>query len=240
MRRLRAWAGAAVLSCFAGAAVAGVSPRQIVSGAQMCEAATAAVAQAVRQYAASARLEARCEDGVPDVTVPAGRVSLAAVDDAVFLHGRAAVLLQLQVDGHSVRKVKVPLRVDLRVPQWCAVAALPAGTALDADRFSPCLEPLTWRDQLALAARPLPAGRLARRMAAGDVLRPQDVAAPDRVLRGDPVEVVYHAGALTLQSRGQVRHDARVGEPVQVQLAGGQVLSGRLATASEVQVQEYR
>lgn len=240
MRPLRAWAGPVALCCFAGGAAAGVARQQTVSAPEMCEAAKAGVAQAVHRQVARAQFQAQCEEGLSDVTVPAGRVSLTLADDTVPLHGRGAVLLQLLVDRHPVRRVKVPLRVDLRVSQWCAVTAVPAGSPIDAGRFSPCLEPLTQREQLSLAAQPLPAGRVARSLALGDMLRPQDVSAPDSVLRGETVGVVYRVGALTLQSRGEVRENARVGQSVQVRLAGGQILSGRLATASEVEVQEYR
>jgi flagella basal body P-ring formation protein FlgA len=88
-----------------------------------------------------------------------------------------------------------------------------------------------------LAGRPLPSGRLARAIRAGDALSSADIAETGVQLRGDIVTVQYRVGALVLESSGELSQNAHVGESVRVRLRGsGDSLVGRLASARLVEV----
>ena len=155
-----------------------------------------------------------------------------------MLDGLQDVALELRVDERTYRHVRLPVRVTLETPQWCAQEALVAGQALVPQHYVPCMRPLRHADQWALAGQLLPGGRLKRALRPGELLMARDVADGEMRLRGDAVTVVLRAGAFTLESLGRLGQDARVGDTVNVQLQGSaQSVIGRLAAAQLVEVE---
>lgn len=213
-------------------------PMQRIAMPSLCEPAREAVLEAVGALPAGARVEVRCEAGPAAIDVPAGRLQVVAQRIGRPLDGPHDVTLELRVDDRPQRHVRLPVRVTLEAPQWCAQDALAAGQPVAPRQFAPCLRPLRHADQWQLAGQPLPAGRLKRALRAGDALLPRDVADGDLRLRGDTVTVVLRAGGITLESSGRLGQDARVGDTVSVHLPGSaQSVSGRLAAAQLVEVE---
>jgi flagella basal body P-ring formation protein FlgA len=224
-----------------GAARVDGAPRAaggLVSPVGLCSSARAALQRAVAEQVPGAQLQSHCEEPLPSVAIPEGEVMFRAADLVMPRHGRQVVVVDVLVGDRVVRKVRVPLSVALSVPQWCAVEPVPAGAALGRERFTACLQPLMRADQLVVSGSQLPEGRVTRALTAGEALRAGDVTDPEHAARGDAVQVVYRAGSLMLQSRGELRRAGRIGDLVQVRLADGQTVSGRLVGATEVQLQE--
>lgn len=232
---LRVMALTACTLALCGRSAAG---QQEVDGALLCAAALAHLRSAVDQLPEVGRFEARCEEGIPSMVAPTGPLSLSAPGAPVVLNGLQSVAVRVEVDGRAARTARIPVRVTLELLQWCARDALPSGSEIVAGRFERCTRPALRADQLPLAGHPLPQGRLYRALKAGDVLSARDVAPQDMHLAGEPVTVVWRAGALMVESRGALGQDAGIGEPVRVRVAGGQWLLGRLVAGRRVEIEE--
>lgn len=71
-----------------------------------------------------------------------------------------------------------------------------------------------------LRAADLSGYRLRHRLPAGHVIRPVDVARAETILRGQSVDVVYRAGAITIRTRGRALEQASVGQGLRLAVAG--------------------
>ncbi len=213
---------------------------QAVAPEALCQAALSALKQAAAGLPAGVQFDAQCSDAVPQVTVPAGDMALAAGPTHPLLDGLRDVAVDVRVDARLARTVRVPVRVALSARQWCARTDVPARTPVAEPLFVACSAPITRQEQLALANGPLPAGRTAHALHTGEPLLAVDVAGEGQRLRGDAVSVVFQLGAVTVESRGELRQDARLGEPTRVRLQDGQVVSGRLVAADRVQIEGQR
>ncbi len=216
-------------------------PVQRIAQAALCEPARDAVRKAVGTLPKGTRLDVQCEGRSAAIDMPPGRLQVRANGIAKPLDGLHDVTLELWVDDRRQRLVRMPVRVALEAPQWCAQEALAAGQPMAPRQFTSCVRPLRHADQWTLAGQPLPSGRLKRALRPGDVLMPRDVADGDLRLRGDTVTVMLRAGVVTLESPGRLSQDARVGDIVSVHLQGSaQPVSGRLAAAHLVEVENIQ
>jgi len=211
---------------------------QRIEGHALCAAAAEALRVAGSGLPAGSAFDVQCVAGIGGVETGSGATVLQADPAAVsLLDGPQSVAVDVRVDQRVERTVRVPVTVSLRVGQWCAHDSIAAGQPLDPARFAVCMQPLRRSAQLALAGRPLPSGRLARAIRAGDALSSADIAETGVQLRGDIVTVQYRVGALVLESPGELSQNAHVGESVRVRLRGsGDSLVGRLASARLVEV----
>lgn len=216
-------------------------PTQRIALPSLCEPAREAAIAAAGTLPQGARLDVRCEAGHAAVELPAGRLQVHADRIDRPLDGLHDVTLELRVDDRLQRRVRMPVRVTLEAPQWCAQEALAVGQPTAPRQFAPCLRPLRHTSQWTLAGQALPAGRLKRALRPGELLMARDVADGDLRLRGDAVTVVLRAGSITLESPGRLSQDARVGDTVSVSVQGSaQPVSGRLAAAQLVEVESLQ
>lgn len=214
------------------------APSQRVEAAALCRAASEAVIAARASLPAGTVLEARCEPWTHDVEVAAGPLELRAqLAAAQLLDGVHDVAVELRVAQRVERTVRVPLHVTLQAPQWCAREGVAMRQELLPQHFEPCARPLQRAEQWRLAGKNLPAGRLKRALRSGEMLSMADIAEPGQQMRGDVVTVRYQAGALALESIGELSQDARIGDPVRVRVRGSaESVLGRLAAASVVEL----
>lgn len=212
---------------------------QQIDAAMLCGAATDALRRAAGALPGGAAMGLRCEYNSAAITVGRGLIAPRVQSESLRLtDGLQEVAVLIDVAQRRERVVRVPVRVTLEAPMWCAGESLASGQAIAESKFVACRRPVQRADQWALAGQAMPTGRLKRALRAGEVLAAADVAGGDVQLRGDAVAVVYQAGGLTLETAGELSQDARVGEAVQVRLrSGGAPVSGRLAAVRRVDIE---
>jgi len=210
-----------------------------IDAAMLCGAATDALRRAAGALPGSVAMGLHCEYDSAAIPVGRGPIEPRVQSESLKLtDGLQEVVVVIDVAQRRERVVRVPVRVTLEAPMWCAGESLASGQAITAPKFVACRRSVQRADQWALAGQALPTGRLKRTLRAGELLAAADIAAGDVQLRGDAVAVVYQAGGLTLETAGELSQDARVGEAVQVRLrSGGAPVSGRLAALWRVDIE---
>lgn len=204
----------------------------------LCAAALELLRERARTLPTGVSFEAQCSAPAEPVLVGAGALQLQVDAGALRLvDGPATLPVLVRVDGVPERTVKLHVRLDVEADRWCAREAVPAGAEVSEARFAACRLPARSVDVLEASGRPLPAGRLQHALHAGEPLAARDVADAATQLRGDAVVVVYQAGAVALESRGELGQDARIGDAVRVRIqSSGQTVIGRLAAAGRVEI----
>ena len=139
--------------------------------------------------------------------------------------------------GARTRPVFVLATVAVRVPVWVVQRSLGPGAPLTADVLAVERRPLDRLPVRAIRATAALTGRVAaRRLRRGEVLTEAAVTTPRLVRRGDPVQVVVRAGAVSVRSAGTALQTGRLGERVRVRLPSRRVLTGAVRGAGIVEV----
>ncbi len=170
-----------------------------------------------------------------DVLVPVGQVALRPrALPARPEHGRSPVWIDVLVNGAMYRSVVVQLAVSVRRQAYLARHDIEAGSLVTAADFELVEADVAGTDALA-AQPPLAPFRAARALRAGQPLTGAAMLAGGTVLRGDPVRLTIHAGAIGIDTAGVAMDDARPGQQVRVRPSGSQdIVTGRLAPSGAV------
>lgn len=148
---------------------------------------------------------------------------------------RFDVWLDVLWQGAVYRSLRVALALEAPRRLYLARHDLAAGEAIAAADFEQ-------RDgNAALANGPaasalVPGARLRQPLRAGQPLAAAQLLAPGALLRGEHAHVRWQAGALQLERDAIALGDALPGEAVQMRMAGGAVLAGRLQQDGTVKV----
>jgi flagella basal body P-ring formation protein FlgA len=227
-----------------GAAVAEVQRvSSVVSGERLASAAR----ETLRDWlgSRSTRAEINLTATPRDVTVPAGMLTVKArpIPPDQPIGRRAAVWLDLWVEGRFVRTVPVGFEVTAFGPAYVAADDAPAGTPLQAAHVEVREVELSGR-----GARPLPVRdsalppmspqqQLTRFVSAGQVVGVHDVQPRPAVARGDWVALRIHAGAMELESRAEALQNGRAGQTVSVKPHGASgILEARVLGPGRVEL----
>ena len=118
--------------------------------------------------------------------------------------------------------------------------AVPRGAILSADDLSEVEVEATRLPEDAIRDPAFAVGHRTRRaLRAGAILRSAQVEIPPVVSRGDPVDLVYRRGPLSIRMRGRARQDGRLGERIRVQTAASRRdLVGRVAANGSLVVED--
>jgi flagella basal body P-ring formation protein FlgA len=193
---------------------------QPVPASMLQDAAVRALDAALAEHGAARRgLQVLSAPAVTDV--PAGELDVAAraIERGRVPAGLVTVRIDLRVDGRLVQVVPVALRVRAVVDGWAARRSLAEHAPIGHDDFEP-------REiDLGQAAPPwlgaLPVGRrLSRPLAAGAALAAADAVSAHDVERGEAVTASVRRGPILVQARAETLQDGRVGQAVQVRIAG--------------------
>jgi flagellar basal body P-ring formation protein FlgA len=150
------------------------------------------------------------------LTVPDGQVEVTAHPSGSSLGAIRSALVSVSADGQVVRTVTLNYRVRLEVEAPVAARSLSAGETL-----SPSFWSVQRADIASLTSRPLAPGemegrRMRRTTNAGAVLTLDNTEPIPLVLKGSPVVVSVHAGAVTLTCEGIARTDGSEGQAIEI------------------------
>ena len=157
---------------------------------------------------------------IEPVTVPTGRVSLSVrpLPRINTLSTHATIWIDVSVGGHFQRSVNVDYRVQAFRTAWTAAEELERGQELDVTRLTQAqvdvaqLSGPLWTDSPDRV-------RMRRAVHRGEALTTLDVEARPDVVRGERVEVVSHAGELSIEVQAEALQDGRAGQDVLVRIA---------------------
>lgn len=210
---------------------------QPVAGAVLGDAAVAAVLAAWGPHYPG--LQAQVEAAPADVDIARGAYTIAARPlDTTRLPARAAVWLDLLVDGQVQRSVVVPVSVTWQRPAYLARRALAAGIIVRASDFD--VQELNVAGLDAQPAVEIPAAgwRLRRAMQPGQLLARALLPASGTVFPGDTVVVQARSGAIGIDMPAVVQAEAVPGERVVVRTRhSSETLTGRLTAAGTVLIE---
>jgi flagella basal body P-ring formation protein FlgA len=120
---------------------------------------------------------------------------------------------------------------------YVAARALPRGHVLAADDMSASAPASAAAPATAPAVPSAPVGWTTRRViAAGEPLRAPAIAPPAAIRGGQPVDVVYADGMITLRLKGTAMNAAALGERVTVRLDARRRVEGVAAAPGTVQL----
>jgi flagella basal body P-ring formation protein FlgA len=172
-----------------------------------------------------------------DVEVPLGQLELRPRAQPIMVRGgRAPVWIDLVVDGEVYRSVMVQLAVAAHRPAYVAKHAIEAGAHAGADDFAVADADLADADALS-TDQPLAPFRAARTIRTGQALSPGAMLASDKVMRGDQVRLVVHAGQIGIETAAIAMADAGPGQLVRVRPSGSQdIVTGRLSPSGTVTI----
>jgi flagella basal body P-ring formation protein FlgA len=186
-----------------------------LSPAELDAAAQGALRQAAGEQAAG--LELQAVSSTMEMTVPEGQIEVVAHPSGSTIGSLRSALVTVSADGQVVRTVTLRYRARLE-------AEAPVATRYLASNET--LTPSSWSvqrvDIAGLTSRPLAAGemegrRLRRTVNSGAVLTLDNTEAIPLVLKGSPVVVSVHVGAVTLTCEGVARSDGSEGQAIDVQ-----------------------
>jgi flagella basal body P-ring formation protein FlgA len=150
--------------------------------------------------------------------------------------GRTRVGLRC-VQGPSPWNVFLPVTVKVFASAWVAVAALPAGTVLQAQALQEAEVDWAAATSAPVADASLLVGRvLSRPLAAGAVVRSSDLKQRQWFGAGDTVKLVARGSGFSVSGEGQALSAGVEGQPVRVRIEGGRVLSGLAVGLNRVEV----
>jgi flagella basal body P-ring formation protein FlgA len=158
--------------------------------------------------------------------------------DAARLPARAAVWLDLLVDGQVQRSIVVPVSLTWQRPAYLARRALAAGSTVQADDFEVREQNVAGLDAQPAGGVPAAGWRLRRAMQAGQVLQRALLPASGTVFPGDTVLVQARNGAIGIDIPAVVQAEAVPGQLVAVRTQhSSETLTGRLTAAGTVLVE---
>jgi flagella basal body P-ring formation protein FlgA len=181
------------------------------------------------------RVDLRAMDRVAALSVEEGVLSLVARPPAIgAVHRRMQVVVDVQINGRTVRTVPVWFHVRAHAERWTATTNLPAGHTLSADDMR--------RAEIDVTSQPAASGsaqlqgmRLRRSIRAGDVLYTSSVAPQIWVRRQAPVVLELRQAAVQLESRGIALADGHSGQWVGVRLSSSpRIVHGRVIAPGRV------
>jgi flagella basal body P-ring formation protein FlgA len=175
----------------------------------------------------------------PDVELPLGSVVLQARPvDPARLHERTAVWVDVLVDGAVYRSAVIAVQASAREPVYVARLAMARGSEATAADFDVREVDVAQLAEAPLPARgPLPAGRLKRALAPGQVLGQAALAGKDGAMRGDRVHLVVATNSVVIDVMAQAQGDAAVGDMLKVKLeSNGEIIAARLISHDVVQI----
>lgn len=217
--RLEAW-GVIFLFMVTGAQllISGVQAAptsQVVSAAELVDVARAAL---LRQVPKSVQAELEVVSAFA-VTVPAGRITLTAVEPERILPV-TSVRVEILVDGRRHRTVYVAFRVKLFATVVVSTQPLARGQTVEKgavrlERREVTTVTGTYLTDLSEAV----GKRVERSMGAGAVVTAEALSAPLAVERGKPLRIVVAVGQIRITALGKALEDGRVGDLVAVQVA---------------------
>jgi flagellar basal-body rod protein FlgG len=184
----------------------------------------AALRGVVEDWLATAYREAQGEPVLHAVELPApirlptGAWTARVVPPAgTALLGRVRLQLDLAVDGEPARSAWVVADVGLVADVVTSRRPVARGEVLGADDVALERRDLAEMPRGVLTALDEAVGQMTRTpLTPGAAIRREQLAAPAAVCRGDVVLLVAERGGLRLTAPGEVRHDAAVGEQVEV------------------------
>ncbi|KQY12032.1 hypothetical protein ASD28_05370 [Massilia sp. Root133] len=219
------WSGAA--------AVAVRTEAQAVAAQTLAQAAIAAL----QRYLAGPgdRTTITVEAPPADVLVPVGEVELRPRALAAKpRNGRAAVWIDLHVNGELYRSVLVPLLVSVRQQAYLARHVITAGSIATAADFEVAEADVAGTNALT-TQQPLAPFRAARELHSGQPLTAAAMLAGGTVLRGDQVRLTIRAGAIGIETAGVAVDDAGPGQPIRARPNGSQdIVTGHLGPSGAV------
>jgi flagella basal body P-ring formation protein FlgA len=236
IRRRLQWPAAAL--AWSGADSVSVQRHsQPVAGAVLGEAAVDAVLAAWSPRFPG--LQASVEAPPADVEIVRGAYTITArALDATRLPARAAVWLDLLVDGQVQRSVVVPVSFTWQRPAYVARRALAAGSTVQAEDFDVREQNVAGLDAQPVGGTPAPGWRLRRAMQPGQVLARGLLPASGTVFPGDTVLVQVHSGAIGIDMPAVVQTEAAQGQQVVVRTQhSSETLTGRLTAAGTVLIE---
>jgi flagella basal body P-ring formation protein FlgA len=179
------------------------------------------------------------EVAVPDMAVEIPQRPYQLRARPVDVHSaRVLVWLDIIVDDAVYRSVVLPATVTRTRTAWVARRALAGGSAVERLDFTVSEVDVSGLDALPAVPEALAGARLRGALRAGQVLTAQAVAPAGTVLRGDPVRLTLHAGALAIDAAGVAQASAAPGQMVAVRAASsGEILSGRVNRAGHVVIE---
>ncbi len=174
------------------------------------------------------------------VTVPEGTLQLAvAAPKHTDWLGSMLFAVRILVDGRIVKKVSVPVAIEVHGP--VVVAAKPIG------RNQPIAPDDIRVVEMNLARAPADAvgdplqviGHKAKRaIAVNAVMRGGQVESPPVVRRGDVVKILAESSALMVVAQGMAKQDGAAGERIQVMnMSSRKLISAQVMDAHTVRVQ---
>ena len=192
---------------------------QGVAANALAEAALEAARHLARPDGAQPRLAAPPEA----LEVPTGVLRIQArpaKGEPVSLRGEAAVWLDISVDGHWTRSVRVPVQFALPGMVYRVRRVLRPGEALHRGDLEPVevdyVPPLAWRGDV----EALDGTRTATPMRVGQLLLRENLLPADAVQAGDAVRIELRQGAIRIESMGHAATSARDGDTIGVRVAG--------------------
>jgi flagella basal body P-ring formation protein FlgA len=152
------------------------------------------------------------------IRLPTGAWMARVVPPAgAALLGRVRLQLDLAVDGQPVRSAWVVADVGLQADVILPRRPVGRGEVLGPDDVAVERRDLADLPRGVLTALEDAVGQMTRTpLTPGAAIRREQLAAPAAVRRGDVVLLVAERGGLRLTAPGEVRHDAAVGEQVEV------------------------
>jgi flagella basal body P-ring formation protein FlgA len=210
---------------------------QQVAGAVLGEAAVGAVLAAWGPQFAG--LQASVEAPPADVEIILGTYTITArALDAARLPARAAVWLDLLVDGQVQRSVVVPVSFTWQRPAYLARRPLAAGSTVQAEDFEVREQNVAGLDAQPASGVPASGWRLRRAMQPGQLLARALLPAAGTVFPGDTVLVQERSGAIGIDIPAVVQAEAAPGQMVAVRTQhSSETLTGRLTAAGTVLIE---
>jgi flagella basal body P-ring formation protein FlgA len=180
--------------------------------------------------------------GARDVVLPAGRVTrtleIPAHED---LSGNVRVTVAFSVDGVPARRVHVYARIRRRISAVTAVRPMGRGKTITAADVSLQKMEASEVASNALVRIEDAVGKVARkRIALNTVLRPDMIARPYLVQRGDIVKIVARSARVNIVTLGEVRKKGRRDDRIRVlNLDSDEEIYARVIDAGTVAVNFY-
>jgi len=207
------WWGLIFLLVISGAQAA--PSLQVVPAERLVEAAKVAL---LRQVPKPVEAEVEVVSS-PTVTVPAGRVTLVAVDPKRILPV-TSVRVEVLVEGKQARTVYVAFRVKLFALVVVSTRPLARGQIVGKDAVRLERREVTTVTGTYLTDVAAAIGkRVERPVGAGSLLTAEALSEPLAVERGKSLRIVVAIGQIRITALGKALEDGRIGDLIAVQVA---------------------
>ena len=244
-RRLRQIGRALTLACLLLPAWTRISPAMAQSALAQAPVSPALHDRIVQQVQRYLQEQTASLPGEVRITVNAldERTRLAGCDDLqVSLAPGARAWGQVPVGVRCVRpqgwQIYVQATVRVSAPVVVAARPLLAGSVVDAADLTTRIEELTALPASVLQDPNLAAGRVAAStVAAGSVLRAENLKQVLAVVNGQTIRVIYESATLSVSYDGRALGNAAVGQGVEVRLGSGKTVRGIVRSNGVVVIQ---